>query len=159
MHPKDWGNPGRVRVGGLHGGARTRKAAAAKNKHHLYIHISEYLQSHPTTALSPLSMRVAGMPMPEKAPPPPAVPKGWKINKVVPLHSPALSGGGVSENIIGEMMEEMKALGGPGGGNSGGMEGMEGMMGMMGAGGAGVGGGGGGGSRGGGGGGKKGKKG
>ena len=91
--------------------------------------------------------------MPEKAPPPPAVPKGWKINEVVPLHSPALSGGGVSENIIGDMMEEMKALGGgPGDGPGGGMEGMEGMMGMMGAGGAG-----GGGNRGGGG--KKGKKG
>ena len=48
------------------------------------------------------------MELPSKPLPPPAVPRGWKINAILPLHSPALSGGGVSENIFKEMMQEMQ---------------------------------------------------
>lgn len=50
--------------------------------------------------------------MPEKELSPPAVPRGWKLNTILPLHSPALSGGGVSENILKDMMNEMQAQGG-----------------------------------------------
>jgi signal recognition particle subunit SRP19 len=47
--------------------------------------------------------------MPEDggAPPPPAIPRGWKINDILPLHSPAVSGGGISENFMKDMMAEM----------------------------------------------------
>lgn len=112
MHPKDWANVGRVRVGGL-GGTRN-KGSIARNKHHLYILVSKYLQAHPTTESSPMKLGIAGMPPPEKPPDKPAVPKGWKINEILPLHSPALSGGGVSDNIIGDMMNQMKGMEGMG---------------------------------------------
>ena len=82
-------------------------------EHHLYILVAKYLQAHPTTEDSPLRLRIAGVPVPEKAIPPPAVPRGWKMGSILPLHSPALSGGGVSENIIKEMMQEMQGGGGP----------------------------------------------
>jgi signal recognition particle subunit SRP19 len=42
----------------------------------------------------------------DKLPPPPIVPKGWKINKILPVHSPALSGGGVSDNLMRDLMRE-----------------------------------------------------
>ncbi|KAL8704746.1 MAG: hypothetical protein Q9201_002093, partial [Fulgogasparrea decipioides] len=85
MHPKDWANPGRVRVllKDENGISRHRRI---RNKHHLYIHISTYLQQHPTTASSPLRLRIQGMPMPEKPVPAPAVPRGWKLNEILPLH-------------------------------------------------------------------------
>ncbi|KAL9129295.1 MAG: hypothetical protein Q9217_002205 [Psora testacea] len=109
MHPKDWGNPGRVRVGLKveNGGGRGR----VKNKHHLYNLVSAYLKSHPTTAQSPLRLRIQGMPLPDGPVPPPAVPKGYKINEILPLHSPALSGGGVSENIMKDVLQEMQGQG------------------------------------------------
>lgn len=37
------------------------------------------------------------------------------MGTILPLHSPALSGGGISENIIKDMMQEMQGVeGGPG---------------------------------------------
>lgn len=50
--------------------------------------------------------------MPEKLPPAPAAPRGWKISKILPTHSPAYSGGGVSDNPFKEAMAEMEKLGG-----------------------------------------------
>ena len=46
--------------------------------------------------------------MPDGPISPPAVPRGWKIGTILPVHSPALSGGGVSENMFKEMMQEMQ---------------------------------------------------
>lgn len=66
------------------------------------------------------------MPPPTGPSPPPAVPRGWKIGTVLPLHSPAVSGGGVSENILKDVMQEMQGAGGPGG--------MASLMGAMGSG-------------------------
>ena len=77
-------------------------------EHHLYTLVAEHLQAHPTTKESPMRLRIAGMDLPDKPIPPPAVPRGWKINSILPLHSPALSGGGVSENMFKEMMQEMQ---------------------------------------------------
>ena len=37
------------------------------------------------------------------------------MGTVLPLHSPALSGGGVSENILKDVMQEMQGAGGAGG--------------------------------------------
>jgi signal recognition particle subunit SRP19 len=44
--------------------------------------------------------------------PAPAVPRGWKMNKILPFHSAAVTGGGVSENFFNDMMKEMQGLGG-----------------------------------------------
>lgn len=118
-HPKDWSNPGRVRILLKENGRQV--ARNVKNKHQLYRLISEYLKSHPTTASSPLRLRIAGLPPPKEPLPEPAIPRGWKMNTILPLHSPALTGGGVSENFFQEMMAEMQgeAAGGAGGGSGG----------------------------------------
>jgi len=54
------------------------------------------------------------MPLPDEPPPPPVAPRGWKVNAILPLHSPAVTGGGVSENLLKDMMSEMQG-GMPGG--------------------------------------------
>lgn len=128
-HPKDWGNPGRVRAGIKQSG----KPVSAKiaNKHHLYTLISKYLKDHPTTADMAMRYRPAGMPPMKDTPPAPAVPRGFKIGGILPLHSPALSGGGVNDNFLKDMMSEM------GGQLPPGMEGMAQMAQMAGGGGGG----------------------
>jgi signal recognition particle subunit SRP19 len=99
-------------------------------EHHLYHLISTYLQSHPTTEDSPLRLRLQGLPPPKDGKAPvPAIPRGFKMGSVLPLHSPALSGGGVSENFLKDMMAEM------GGQLPEGMQGMANMANMAGGGG------------------------
>ena len=44
------------------------------------------------------------------------------MNKFLPMHSPAVSGGGVSENMLEDMKSMMQQMGGP---NIPGMAGME----------------------------------
>lgn len=68
-----------------------------------------------------MRMRIAGLPPPTKPIPPPAAPKGWKMGTILPLHSPALSGGGVNENYFKDMMAEMQGL-----------QGMQGLPGALG---------------------------
>ncbi|KZF23981.1 signal recognition particle, SRP19 subunit [Xylona heveae TC161] len=114
VHPKDWSNPGRVRVLVKEGGVA--KNSRVKNKHHLYTIVSEHLKAHPTTENSPMRLRVAGLPTPNKAVPPPAIPRGWKMGSILPLHSPAMSGGGVSDDFLKQMMGELS--GSPAGGGS-----------------------------------------
>ncbi|KAK7746664.1 signal recognition particle subunit [Cytospora paraplurivora] len=116
MHPKDWANPGRVRVqlksnnnnnnNKTSGGG----SGAVKNKHQLYILIAQHLRNNPATDRSPaLWERLPGVPAPEagKPYPRPAVPRGWKVGEFVPYYSPAMTGGGVSENLFKDMMKEM----------------------------------------------------
>lgn len=105
LHPKDWSNPGRIRVLLKQDGKQLNRNV--KNKHHLYILVSQYLKAHPTQKNSPFRLPIRGLPMPKEMPEP-AVPKGWKLNKILPLHSPALTGGGVSENFLQDMMAEMQ---------------------------------------------------
>nr|OQO26748.1 hypothetical protein B0A51_05632 [Rachicladosporium sp. CCFEE 5018] len=137
-HPKDWANPGRIRVlVKKDGKAVDRKV---KNKHHLYKLVADYLKAHPTNENSPMKMQMRGLPPQKEKIPPPAVPRGFKISSILPLHSPALSGGGVSDNMMQDMMKELQ--------NAGGGQGMPslpaGLSNMMGGGGAGGGAGGGG---------------
>ncbi|KAF2874222.1 signal recognition particle, SRP19 subunit [Massariosphaeria phaeospora] len=105
-HPRDWSNPGRIRVLLKQDGRSLHKNI--KNKHHLYILMSQYLKENPTQKDTPLRLPIRGLPMPEDGVPEPAVPRGWKMNKILPLHSPAMSGGGVSENFLQQMMAEMQ---------------------------------------------------
>lgn len=115
-HPKNWENPGRVRVLLKHGGKQMDDDV--KNKHHLYLLIAEYLRANPTQKTTPFRLPIAGIPMPKEMPEP-AIPKGWKMNKILPLHSPALTGGGVSDNFIQDMMAEMQGIEGGSGASSG----------------------------------------
>ena len=49
-------------------------------------------------------------PDPTKPLPVVAVPRGWKINELVPLHSPARGGGGVNEEMLKGMMGGMAGM-------------------------------------------------
>ena len=113
-HPKDWSNPGRVRVGLKK--TPTVMGRTVNNKHHLYILVAQHLQENPTTQDSPgLRVRMGGRLQPEegKPYPKPAVPRGWKMNEYVPYLSAAMTGGGVSENLFKDMMKEMQGGGDP----------------------------------------------
>lgn len=123
MHPKDWSNPGRVKVRVKEGGkavnprvhnSTTPGHGPTSNlthhlEHHLYSLIAEYLRAHPTTDQSARRMLIPGLPPPDPNKPLPgaAVPRGWKINAILPLHSPALTGGGVSEDMMKDMLAGM----------------------------------------------------
>ena len=87
-------------------------------EHDLYNKVAQYLKSHPVTERSPMRMKIAGMPPSSDPPQPPAIPRGWKMNNILPLHSAALSGGGVSENLFKDMMAEMQGDQTGGGGKS-----------------------------------------
>lgn len=125
-HPRDWANPGRIRVLVKRDGKPI--SARCQNKYHLYAMISEYLKTHPATHQSALRFRPQGMPMSRETTTTPAVPRGFKIGTILPLHSPALSGGGVSDNFMKDMMSEMGGQLPPG---------MEGLANMANAGGSG----------------------
>jgi len=112
LHPKDWANPGRVKVQLKDGQSKV------KNKHHLYLLVADHLRKNPTTDTSPaLRVAIRGAPPPPQvksgeAWPRPAVPRGWKIGELLPYYSPAMTGGGVSENLLKDMMKEMQGGGG-----------------------------------------------
>ncbi|KAJ5765272.1 hypothetical protein N7520_004831 [Penicillium odoratum] len=129
LHPKDWANPGRVRV--LLKDENGRLAnSQIKNKHHLFILVAQYLKAHPTNEQSPYRLRIRGLPMPDKLPEAPQAPRGWKIGSILPIHSPAYSGGGVSDNPFKEAMAELQNMQGmPGMPSIPGMPGMPGMSG------------------------------
>ncbi|KAH6851237.1 signal recognition particle, SRP19 subunit [Chaetomium sp. MPI-CAGE-AT-0009] len=154
IHPKDWANPGRVKVN-LRQQQATGATTTIHNKHHLYTLVATHLRANPTTDSSrSLRMEVRGAPMPPQAQEPgaawprPAVPRGWKMGELLPYYSPAMTGGGVSENFLKDMMKEMQQGGGAG---PGGMPDMASLLAAAGgggaAGGSGSGGGGGGGKR------------
>ncbi|RMZ87886.1 hypothetical protein DV736_g4877, partial [Chaetothyriales sp. CBS 134916] len=178
-HPRDWSNPGRVRIQLFSPSAAATDDddhanddhghhplhPTIKSKSALYNLIGKYLQSHPTEPLDPLQLKLQGLRAPENfAKEPVPVPRGWRMNTILPVHSAAVSGGGVSDNFFKDAVEEMKqaqaqgmlppgmggaGAGGPGGGGMPDMSQLQAMMQSMG----GLGGGGGGG-----GGGKKGRK-
>jgi signal recognition particle subunit SRP19 len=90
-----------------------------KLEHHLYHNISKHLLANPTEPEDPLVLRIQGLP-PFKDPlPPPAKPRGWKINDIVPTHSAAVTGGGVHEDLFKDFQNMMQQPGGAGGGPAG----------------------------------------
>lgn len=108
IHPKDWANPGRVKVGLK---KNSSSGTGIKNKHHLYVLVAKHLQENPTTEDSPgLRLRFGGQVQPPegKPYPKPAVPRGWKMGEYLPYLSAAMTGGGVSENLFKDMMKEMQ---------------------------------------------------
>ncbi|KAK8006682.1 hypothetical protein PG991_012979 [Apiospora marii] len=120
LHPQDWANPGRVRVPPLNDADKNTNKSI-KNKHHLYILIAKWMKDRgPTTGDSEALRRV---------------------NELVPAYSAAMTGGGVSENALRDMMKEMGGMdgmpgmpgmpGGAGGAPGGGMPDMSSMMSML----------------------------
>lgn len=140
-HPKDWANPGRVKVQPL----RAAQAAAEgiKNKHQLYVLVAQHLRNNPAGEKSAvLWEQIPGGPAPpdrSKPYPRPAVPRGWKVGEFLPYYSPAITGGGVSDNLLQDMMKEMQGAGGGMPGMPGGMD-MASLLGGMGGMGGGAGG-------------------
>ena len=152
-HPKDWANPGRVKVEvrGVEGNVKNSESSGPppahpremksgwaadevtlrrRAEHHLYILVAQYLQAHPTTPEMQLKVAVPGLP--QKPAPAPHAPRGWKMGSIVPLHSPAVSGGGISDNMLKDMMAEMQ--GQPGAEGMALPPGLAGLPGMAGAG-------------------------
>lgn len=129
-HPKDWANPGRVRVGlkdsplWQEEDKSKVRGEGIKNKHHLYVLIAQHLQENPTTESCPSlrNVRVGGIPVPDigvkeegengkkKGWPRAQMPrgKGWKAGELLPHWSPALTGGGVSDNLLGVKKKNKK---------------------------------------------------
>ena len=147
-HPKDWANPGRVRVllkedgQPQHGKIKNsmdaptslwwlRPTNGGAIERQLMQIVGSYLKAHPANERTPLRLQFPQIPHQDKSAPPPAVPRGWKLNPILPLHSPALTGGGVSDNILKDMMSEMGGAGGlpPGMPNLGALQSMFGGMG------------------------------
>lgn len=121
IHPKDWANPGRVKVGLKKVGLGKDRAGAGggppiANKHHLYILVAQHLRQNPTGDDSiGLRVRMGGKLEPEqgKPYPRPSVPRGWRMGELLPYTSAAMTGGGVSENLFKDMMKEMQSGGDP----------------------------------------------
>lgn len=159
-HPKDWANPGRVRIMlkdpethalvnprvknsmlNYYDAGELNKWLMLDSERDLYRQICEYLKLHPTIPSDALKIPIPGVP--SEIPEPPAVPRGWKINKVLPVHSAALTGGGVNDDIFKDMagmpgMEQLAAAAGGGkmppglAGLPGGMKGLEALQNMAG---------------------------
>ncbi|KAK4224968.1 hypothetical protein QBC38DRAFT_484113 [Podospora fimiseda] len=129
-HPKDWSNPGRVKID-------LSARPDIKNKHHLYILVGQKLKQFGsvTEKSDCLRIHMRGVPPPPESKtewPKPAVPRGWKMNEFLPHYSAAMTGGGVSENFLKDMMGQMGAAGGAGGGAGGGMPDMASLLQSMG---------------------------
>src|SRR5271169_5181460 len=79
-------------------------------EHHLFMLGAKHLKENPTTEVSAMRVRVPGAPTPDpnKPYPKPAIPRGWKMGAILPYYSPAMTGGGVSENFFKDMMKEMQ---------------------------------------------------
>ncbi|QLQ81816.1 hypothetical protein HG537_0G00700 [Torulaspora globosa] len=98
-HPQDFGNPGRVRV--LlkeHGRLVPSAAAYSGGKRQLMVEIAKYMATHPTTPESlreiPYGPEFDGIEF-RRVP----MVKGFKMNDIVPLHSPFLIGHPMTKSI------------------------------------------------------------
>ncbi|OQV05907.1 hypothetical protein CLAIMM_10563 [Cladophialophora immunda] len=108
-HPKDWANPGRVKLRLKDPDTHAPLDSRIQSKAHLYTVVGRWLKEHPTTKESPLELRLPGLPVPEnflESPVP--VPRGWKMGSILPVHSSAVSGGGVRDDFFKEAMEELR---------------------------------------------------
>ncbi|KAF5100420.1 hypothetical protein D0Z00_001279 [Geotrichum galactomycetum] len=122
-HPKDWANTGRVRYLLKDDEITELRAAdgfgSVRNKRHLLLLVAQYLREHPTTPDTPFQsmvfeqMKKAPGYNGEKHAEPLAVPRGWQLNSILPVMSPAITGGKAPE----QLMEQMSGglLGGLGG--------------------------------------------
>jgi len=134
-HPKDWSNPGRVRIQMFDPETHRPLHPQIKNKAHLYNLMGHWLKEHPTKPSDPLQLKIQGLPLPDKFTETEVPrPKGWKMGTILPVHSAAVSGGGIRDDFFKEAMEELRQAQGQGqqlGGPGGGMPDMSSMQAMM----------------------------
>ncbi|EMR11055.1 hypothetical protein PNEG_00653 [Pneumocystis murina B123] len=102
-HPKDWANPGRIRILFKENGIPSH--VSLKTKKALYLALSSYLQANPTTKMSPMKVPVSGF---NKPPSLPDIPKGILMGDILPLNSPALVSDEFLENFSKDMTKEQK---------------------------------------------------
>lgn len=147
FHPKDWANPGRVKVDmGTANVPRIHLSTVVQSnvgtkitkangkgplcKRHLYALIGHYLVKHPTRFDDPLrATPMPGLDLPSgNEVTQPTKPKGWIMGDILPLHSPALSGGPINEDMFKDVLGQMAQGGGMGqlGNAMGAMSGMRG---------------------------------
>ncbi|KTW28934.1 hypothetical protein T552_01562 [Pneumocystis carinii B80] len=103
-HPKDWANPGRIRILFKENGIFSH--VSLKTKKALYLALSSYLQANLTTIMSPMKVPVPGF---NKPPSPPDIPKGILMGDILPLNSPALISDECLENFSKEMAKEQRS--------------------------------------------------
>ncbi|CCG85075.1 protein of unknown function [Taphrina deformans PYCC 5710] len=103
-HPADWSNPGRVRVEFKDDDGRPTHHSI-RTKGQLNAAVAKYLRANPTQERDPYKVPVPGMEdgKSKRA----AVPKGMKINDILPLHSPAMAGQGMAAEGLASMMGSM----------------------------------------------------
>lgn len=103
-HPCDWSNPGRVRVQFKdESGLPTHRVINTRSR--LYEAVADYLATHPTRGSDPSKVPIPGIdPSQSKRA---VIPKGMKINDILPLHSPAMAGQGMDSNSLASMMGSM----------------------------------------------------
>ena len=129
-HPKDWANPGRVKIELFDTETHAPLHDTIKNKQRLFNLVAQHLKDNPTQKEDPLDLKLQGLPVPDKfLETEIAIPRGWQsMNTILPVHSAAVSGGGVSDNFFKDAMEEMRQAQAGGGGADGGMGGLASMM-------------------------------
>ena len=64
-HPKDWANPGRVRIQLFDTETHEPLHPTIKNKPYLYNLVGKYLKENPTKKDDPLKLKIQGLPVPE----------------------------------------------------------------------------------------------
>ncbi|KAG4306317.1 hypothetical protein PORY_000305 [Pneumocystis oryctolagi] len=97
-HPKDWTNPGRVRIFFKENGIPVHKFL--KTKKALYHAISRYLQENPITDVTSTDIFMPGCDKPFSLP---DSPKGVIMGQVLPLNSPAL----VNDELLEKMFKDI----------------------------------------------------
>ncbi|KAG5439501.1 hypothetical protein PCANB_002075 [Pneumocystis canis] len=102
-HPKDWANPGRIRIFFKENDIPVH--SSLKTKKDLYQALSNYLQTNPTIKTTPMEVPIPGF---NKPPSPPNVPKGVLMGDILPLNSPALVSDEFLENLLKDMFKEQK---------------------------------------------------
>lgn len=117
-HPRDWANTGRVRFLLRDDEVLEIRAAEGrapvKNKRHLYHHVGKYLREHPATKDTPFEggvfeqmKNMPGFTGERPTCEPLAKPRGWKINDILPVLSPAMTGGEAASNMMEQMSKSM----------------------------------------------------
>lgn len=107
-HPQDFGNPGRVRVYLKENGSVVASAFqfAKGGKRQLFIEIGKYLNQHPTTLQStreipygPDYNEIELQKIPKVG--------GFKMNDIVPLHSPLMMGHPATKNLYDQPLPQV----------------------------------------------------
>ncbi|KAG5519840.1 hypothetical protein PMAC_000115 [Pneumocystis sp. 'macacae'] len=102
-HPKDWANPGRIRIFFKEDGKYVHESL--KTKKTLYKALSNYLQANPTKMPMEISTLSSNKLLPSSD-----VPKGVAMGSILPLNSPALVNDEFLEKMLKDITKEQKQV-------------------------------------------------